>query len=496
MNVRGADSRILYLFPDTNLFIQCRSLRELPWSALGEFEEIHLVVCRPVQREIDSQKYRGNDRVADRARKTYGLFREIIASGLDHRVVSDGRPVVKLYLDSLLPNPDLRDRLDYSKPDDEVVGCLDTFQRHNQDKTVYLLTHDGGPMMTAKSLNIHFMPIEDNWLLPPENNKTERELIRVKDRLAQIEEAEPRFHLTCVDEQGKELNSLEVEYVVYNPLAESDVAALVQSLESQFPPSKDFGSREFAERQTRGVLGAFGAKGQYVPASDEAIAEYTNQYAHWIEESEHILATLHDEMQRSGRQLVLTFVGANIGSRPGRAVLVQFRAKGDVQICVPLEDDERIDEEGMVQMRLPSPPQPPQGRWQPFFLVPGILSGALRSQLLIERPTVTLPFSPADHRRDPNAFYFKGTRPMDPVDAFGMECEQWRHGLDDERFMLQVSVDCSEDKISGVVECTIHAENLSEPLKRVIPVRIDVKRVSVGNEAERLIGDLHRLGNR
>ena len=46
----------LYVFPDTNLFIQCRPLNELDWSLWPDSSEIHLVVTRPVQREIDGQK--------------------------------------------------------------------------------------------------------------------------------------------------------------------------------------------------------------------------------------------------------------------------------------------------------------------------------------------------------------------------------------------------------------------------------------------------------
>lgn len=47
----------LSFFPDTNLFIQCRPLGELDWSEWADFEEVHLIVCRTVQREIDRQKH-------------------------------------------------------------------------------------------------------------------------------------------------------------------------------------------------------------------------------------------------------------------------------------------------------------------------------------------------------------------------------------------------------------------------------------------------------
>ena len=66
--------RILYFFPDTNLFIQCQPLEQLDWSEWAAFDEIHLVVCYPVQREIDNQKNRGGHRVGQRSRKAIPYF--------------------------------------------------------------------------------------------------------------------------------------------------------------------------------------------------------------------------------------------------------------------------------------------------------------------------------------------------------------------------------------------------------------------------------------
>ncbi len=42
-----ADS-ILYFFVDTNLFLQCRPLEQLDWSPWDSFEEVRLIVSKPV----------------------------------------------------------------------------------------------------------------------------------------------------------------------------------------------------------------------------------------------------------------------------------------------------------------------------------------------------------------------------------------------------------------------------------------------------------------
>ena len=87
--------RILHFIPDTNLFIQCRRLEELDWSIWAEFDEIDVIVCRPVQREIDNQKSKGNDRIGKRARAVHSLFREIITSDNDHKLIRKSKPQVK-----------------------------------------------------------------------------------------------------------------------------------------------------------------------------------------------------------------------------------------------------------------------------------------------------------------------------------------------------------------------------------------------------------------
>ena len=176
--------RTLFLFPDTNVFIQCKPLKELDWSEWSDFTEVHLVVSRPVQREIDNQKNRGNNRTANRARATYRIFREIIEGRPSHKVIQDSRPLVKLYFQGPnLPSPALKDRLDYSKPDDEIVGHLHSFIQDNPEAEARLLTHDSGPMMTASALDLPAILVKDEWLLPPESNELEKENTRLQNRV-------------------------------------------------------------------------------------------------------------------------------------------------------------------------------------------------------------------------------------------------------------------------------------------------------------------------
>ena len=213
--------KILHLIPDTNLFIQCHDLGELDWFRLGEFDEIRLIVCRPVQREIDHQKQRGNDRIGRRARKTHSMFREIIVGGGACKSIREADPLVRLLIDpSCLPNSALEDRLDYGETDDRIVGCVDAYRKQHPNSDARLLTHDSGPMASARMLSVPYVPIPDSWIRPPEDNEMERENRRLRTKLAHIENAAPRFAIVHASALGDEADTLEFEWPVYLPVAE------------------------------------------------------------------------------------------------------------------------------------------------------------------------------------------------------------------------------------------------------------------------------------
>ena len=510
MGLPSNKKRILYLVPDTNLFIQCLPLGELPWSDLGDFEEIRLIVCRPVQREIDNQKNRGNDRVGKRARTAYKLFRNIIVGDSDHIVVREDKPIVKVYLDvRLLPNQKLTDTLDYSKPDDEIVGCLHKFKQDCQSKDIRLLTHDSGPMATADSLSLAFMAISDNWLLQPEHNETEKELVRLRYRVSQLQKAEPQFPLACIDGQGEEIEKMEIEYPVYDPMTDDEISTLIQSLRDGFPQAIDFGSKERFERPASGAIAsALGARRVYTPAPKEAIEKYTDQdYPNWIRECKSVFSQLHETLQQGNQQPSLTFVANNRGTRPASDVLIEIESKGDIKVYVPPDCDETTNgQEKFDGLRLPPPPQPPRGHWElvspspslPWLHSPtieGVLQKALLSRSTFDIPEMVPPIDLLEIGRDSDELYYKTDRPTEPVISFGLECEQWRHEIGERHFDVYVSFDLGKDQVRGAIKCSIHAKNLSKPLSTVIPVRFTPSRVGVKDYGDQLIEDLLRSSN-
>ena len=481
-------NRTLYLFPDTNVFIQCRPLNEVDWSEWIAYDEIHLIVCQPVQRELDKHKNRGNDRVGKRARKTCSRFRQLILNNHDYELIRQSRPrvVLSLGVSSSQGQTPLAS-LDYSTTDDQLVGCVYTYWVSREGLDVGLLTHDTGPMMTAKSIQLPFVAVPDSWLLPPEPNKAEKEVGRLEQELARHRAPEARFQTRFLDEEENEIETIDIECVIYAPLSDDDLTTLIERLETRFPIATDFGHREPIER-----VSPLRLKEVYEPAADEEIDSYTTgDYPAWLAECRNVFANLHNVLQQQERS-VFRFGARNEGSRPGRNVLVVISSKGYLKIRPPQIEGEYSDTDDWLNLQLVEPPKAPQGEWKSVWnsLFPfgkGLLAaGNLQNRL----PDPDSLLGNMDLSRDPDAFYYKPSMPNDFVESFALECEQWRHGLAEEVFDVEMHVNGDREEISGVLECEIHAENLPTPSKSIIPVRITVRRVSVRDYAFQLVDGL------
>ena len=492
----------LILFPDTNLFIQCKPLEELDWSKWEDFAEVHLRVCRTVTREIDDQKTKGNSRVAQRARATYQLFGRVLESEQEHLLIRSSDPTVKLLVESLSqPSTDLEYQLDYTKPDDQIVGRVHKFREDNPGVDARLLTRDLGPMMTARHLGLPFVPIEEEWLLQPENDDGEKEIIRLRNRVVQLEKAEPRFKIELVDEDGKALEQLEAEHLIYEPLPDSDIDTLVESLTNHFPMRTDFTPGEPAEAERGMTVGEWSER-KFVtgPPKDEDIVKYRDRdYPNWTKQCRQILSDLHKELQREAGQPIFEIAVTNEGTRPGNDALVVVEATGNFKICPPPYKGES-DEDPDRELALPRPPRHPVGP-QVRIAVDAALRVSRSAELakLFQRsinPFITGPtylppsIRPYEQHRDPNGFFYKPDRPSEPVESFALECEQWRHSTGQKPFLGEIFFDPELSEIRGALRCEVHAENLSSPASAQFPLKITVRRVAASERARKLVNKL------
>jgi len=360
-------ARIVYLFLDTNVLVQCRPLDQVDWSGWKDFDEVHLVISRPVQAEIDDQKNKGWDRLAKRAKAASSKIRGLI-TGDGHLLVKPTGPTVKLLLDPRLrPSEELAGDLDYSLTDDQLVGLVHAFAKQNEGADARVLTHDTGPMATAKMVGVAFVPVPDEWLLPPEPSESDRRIRTLEAEVARLKDTEPKFTIACVDAHGNELERLEFEVALYEAISDGELNPLLDQLKQRHPLATDFGPREPAEREAHGLRAFMGGKEVFTPASDKEIQTYREDHAKWLKNCEAVLRDLHGAMQRRDGPPTFVFAATNCGTRPASDALIIIKARGRFEIMPPPyrppeDDDLAVKKETPVE--LPRPPSAPRGTWK------------------------------------------------------------------------------------------------------------------------------------
>jgi hypothetical protein len=483
----------IYLFPDTNLFVQCKSLRELDWSTWAEFDEVHLIVSRPVQAEIDNQKGKGSSRLAKRARTASSMFRGILLSDTKYLEVRAGKPVVRVYLrQDLKWNPSLAEQLSYEERDDQLVGIASLFAENHRDSDVRLLTHDTGPMTSAQMVGLKFEPIPDEWMLAPEPDEKGKRINELQEEVARLNKAEPAFEAT-VKNHGTDDAALDFDFHFYSALDENQVQELVAYLTAAFPISNDFGSRVPDERTIDTLFNIRLGREIYTPVTDEEIDEYrVALYPEWVAECTKVFRELHATLNERMEPPRLTVWAKNIGGRPADSALVTFTAAGNFKIFAPSKDDDKEP----APIGLPSPPTPPEGQWEwsnakawkNIADLSKIAAPYLRGADMDYVRSLTRPSF--DVSSDPNAFYYKPTRPGLPTDEISLRCTQWRHQGEKEPFHFDIHVQHSPGQVSGALKVRIEAANKTEPFIQTAPVRVNVSEVTPLNEAYGLVSAL------
>jgi PIN domain len=459
--------------------VQCRALHELDWQRYG-FDEIQLIVCRPIQAEIDHQKNKAGDRLARRARDASSLFREIILGNTGNKIVRESNPSVKLLIEPQLTPADGLN-IDYSRADDRLVGIAAEYQRHHPDADVRVLTHDTGPMATARTIGVGLAPIPDEWLRPPEPSEADKTIKNLHDEIARLKLAEPVVETVFVG-PGDSSSVLEGEVVFYEGLARCELDEQMERIRQSFPIATDFSTPKPPEQPTPFNIQLL--KNVYEEPSEQEISQYRSEYSLWLRACEKALKRLNTWMQqRRTPDAQFCFESINRGTRPARDVLVTILAKGNFEI-LPTQ----AQPEGTFS--LPSCPKPPRGIWGPRgFAHLEKLARQIRQPGLVGPNADLLRNLRPPAPRDPNRFYWK-PKPSISTDKFVFECAQWRHGSAQEGFAGEIWFEPSQTNVTGALECIIQAENLSSAERLLVPVRMNVVRRSILDAAREAVDRL------
>ncbi|OZB63725.1 MAG: hypothetical protein B7X31_05405 [Thiomonas sp. 13-66-29] len=487
---------VLTLFPDTNIFIQCKPLSEVDWLELGDFDRVDLLIARPVQVEIDNQKGKGSGRVSKRARAAATLFGQALADAENRVIVKPDKPTARMQLCiHLRPTNAPEGALDYTKADDQLVGIAAAFQHANPDADVRVLTNDIGPRASAKAIGLPCAVVPDNWLLPPESDESEKRFKAVENELKRYKDAEPS--ISCEMNEAQAPMRVSGSYTVFARMTEVEITDVMCDISARFPEDTDFGPKDAPQEDTnepltghfpawRALNRQFGK--QFAPASPEQIDKYRKQdYPAWLAACEKMIRDLHLLLQQQVPPVTMPVLLRNVGSRSAENVQITFEAQGPFLIKTPSNGNSETAD----RLKIPMPPKAPKGMWH------NPLATLLQGHVLHATPNISMqsfdmPYPIA--RRDDDAFYFKHERPSNPCESFSMVCKRWRHQIEALQVAIEATPQDGTSDVRGALHVEVHADNMTEPFSQTIPVSIDVSMGDTCAEAKRLVDEMQRSG--
>ncbi|WP_457107582.1 PIN domain-containing protein [Methylobacterium sp. P5_C11] len=473
-------------FPDSNFFFQCRDSKEIDWSSVTEDDLIELFLARTIQQEIDKHKAGGNSRRADRARRVNAQIRSTLLSPDKFFVLRESNPRVLMRLAPRL-NPERwkNSHLDLSQPDDRLVDEALSFQVEQPELPAALLTNDTPAMVTAHHVGLRYIPIPDEWLLPPEPNATEKKIAGLERRLADLEKSVPVLVLSTLSETGSAVGRLDLSMSQYDSLTKDQIAHLMMQLELSFPMKRDFpgpqrqdtSDNAFGDRYA-GIIG----RTVWHHPLEQHIAQYKENYSRWKISTKSALESFHEFLNAtndSGRFAVRL---ANDGARPAEDLVVTFECAGSITLDL-------IRETEITSSGLSAPPAPPEGAYGPasglgaeFFNMARMVSRFDGIDSLLGSPSRRIAGPPPKPDEDPYAFFFYQKHRI-PSDSWELRCTQFRHQLEPKEFRWKVVAKSGPGEAKGVIRIRASASNVSTPVMFNLPVRLERRAVSTYDEA-------------
>lgn len=484
-----ADQSSLFVFPDTNVLIQGRALKDQAWGELGR-DTIDIMLSGPVIRELDRLKNRPG-RVGKAARSMSTKVRELMSSTDRAEILREAAPRVKLCLAPGTPNQaKAREEIDLTHDDQAIIN--QALASLDAGADVVLLTDDNFAAMTAEHFGLPVRMLPAHWLKEPEPDDSAKELARKDDEIARLKMAEPMLKLRFVDQSGSQIDRLEVTMKRYHPVSTADVARLVERVTALAPMAKLTPTpvRTSQPRYTAKGLDISSIAypdGSTMPLNQSAIDKYQEEYREWVESVRSKIAGFHAEWNRRREWPQAIFCVQNSGSRPAADVLVEIGASGSFALSGVRKIESDARRKSANWLALPFPPEPPRRKSRAEML--------MATSLFDRDPFANLPPAPvfptaASLRRDDDVFYWREGK-SDPVSTMALECKSFRHGREEEDFSFSVWAKDGGD-VRGLIVGLVSASNIREPFEKRLPLRIKFEDRECLDLAETLVEDFGR----
>ena len=185
------------LLCDTNLFIHFKQLKEIPWRTLLQSDEIEILICPTVLRELEQQKIFNQrkhlrDRVDARIKQLATMVNhggvEAISEGVTSKILPWDPYSIDFTAEKLNANID----------DDWLIATVLQLKLENSQADVTIVTCDSGLKAKAFSKGIPFLEIPDSYKLPVTQDSTDKENERLRISVEKLRDRIPKLGIKAL----------------------------------------------------------------------------------------------------------------------------------------------------------------------------------------------------------------------------------------------------------------------------------------------------------
>lgn len=178
----------LIVVPDTNIFLHCKALGDLPWAKFAQ-NYVDVILVDAVLSELDHWKDQGNDRRAKRVRSLLPTLRRLVIAEQDVIDVALGPPRIRLRLDAKTAPVSKEDN------DAAIIDAAEAIQSHS-GSPVLVLTRDVLLATRCKRRGTNcflISPEDEEWNDRPE--RPDPEITELKRELEEFKRQRPVIEL-------------------------------------------------------------------------------------------------------------------------------------------------------------------------------------------------------------------------------------------------------------------------------------------------------------
>ena len=315
-------------------------MEEIPWKDLliEKYSHIELLIVPPVLTELDNHKYSEKKKVAERARKITNTLKDHLPSN-EIKKTKNG---LTISLSSVDYDKDSRNM------DDQILSCLvNLTTQKTETEDIIAISHDTFLQIKFRQSNIPYFDLGEEYLLPPEPTKEQKELLKTKRELNQFKNRLPKLILKNFNGSNpvkfKLQRSIEVN--------DEEIVEKVTELKKEYPKYTTKSPIENSIGAFASALEAnvFSIRQEQKDKYDKELDQYFDNYSEYLREIQ-----LFENYK--GKVLELNLGLDNIGTSPASNIDVFMHIT--VPKSVMLLDS--YDYKELLESKEPHEPRPPR----------------------------------------------------------------------------------------------------------------------------------------